>query len=419
MATATTQYCVHCHGEESEFVGDVDLSGRTVKSLVDDPELILKLIEVLDTQQMPPEDEPQPAPELRRRLLADLRALSLEAVADAPAVVRTPIRRMNRFQYDNAVSDLFQLNCTLFALPERAMRGHDEYFDPASGKMPDRVRVGNRALGKSQMIEPRLAGVAAFPQDLRAEHGYDNQGDHLSLSPLLMEAFLTLGRTITTSPDFGPQRVGIWESFFAAPDDGANLASEVRTRLQPFLSKAFRRPPDDELVDRYARFVTREIDAGSDFTDAMLAAAAATIASPRFLYLYEANAPRADVPGPQAIDDFELASRLSFFLWGSLPDDGLLAVAAAGRLSEPDVLNRQIDRLLRDKKLKRFCDSFPSQWLQLDRIVSSIPNRQLFPRFYFGKYRVSMHMMLEPLLLFETVLIENLPITQLIDPDFT
>ena len=75
--------------------------------------------------------------------------------------------------------------------------------------------------------------------------------------------------------------------------------------------------------------------------------------------------------------------------------------------------------MLRDHKLKRFCDSFPSQWLQLERIISSLPNPEKFPDFYFAKYRDSMHMMLEPLLVFETVLIENQPITQLIDSDFT
>ena len=89
------------------------------------------------------------------------------------------------------------------------------------GKMPEVVTVGSRPLGKSQMIEPRLAGVAAFPQDLRAEHGFDNQADHLSLSPLLMEAFLQLGQSITQSKDFGPRTVGIWDSFFLAPQQNA------------------------------------------------------------------------------------------------------------------------------------------------------------------------------------------------------
>ena len=96
-----------------------------------------------------------------------------------------------------------------------------------------------------------------------------------------------------------------------------------------------------------------------------------------------------------------------------------MKLASSGELSNPEVLIAQADRMMNARKLKRFCDSFPSQWLQLDRIVSSIPNREQFPKFYFLKYRASMHMQLEPLLLFETVLIEDRPITDLIDPNFT
>jgi hypothetical protein len=69
--------------------------------------------------------------------------------------------------------------------------------------------------------------------------------------------------------------------------------------------------------------------------------------------------------------------------------------------------------------MKRFCDSFPAQWLQLERIISSVPDPEKFPEFYFAKFRVSMHMMLEPLLLFETILIEDRSILELIDSDFS
>ncbi len=110
---------------------------------------------------------------------------------------------------------------------------------------------------------------------------------------------------------------------------------------------------------------------------------------------------------------------MSFFLWGSIPDEELLQLAVAGELNETSVLENQIERMLKDRKLKRFCDSFPAQWLQLERIISSVPDPDIYPDFYFAKFRASMHMMLEPLLLFETVLIENLPVTQLIDSDFT
>lgn len=417
IAALAQQYCVACHDAGGDAEGDVELSGLTPETLKRDPELIRKLIHVLDNREMPPEDEPEPTAAQRDAFQSQLQAILPTAIANSTRRQRTPIRRMNRFQYNNAVADLFELNCTVFTLPERVMREHKGYFDPASGKMPDSVTVGNRPLGKSQMIEPRLAGVAAFPQDLRAEHGYDNRGDHLSLSPLLMDQLVKLGRSITESPDFDAKRVGIWDEFFAAPDSD-QLQEEIHNRLQRFLTTAFRRIADPALVDRYAGFVNAKLKAGDEFTAAMKAAAAAAIASPRFLYLYDADTGESQ-DDDKLVNDYELASRLSFFLWGSLPDESLLGLADEGVLSDPEVLRQQTERMLQDKKVKRFCDSFPTQWLQLDRIVSSVPNQTKFPNFYFSKYRASMHMMMEPLLLFETVLIEDLPITQLIDSDFT
>lgn len=422
-------YCFGCHGADGSDSGDLRLNDVTLHGLSSDADLVENLLHVIETREMPPEGEPQPTADQRGRMTTELRALLRSAVAHSSDRPRTPIRRLNRFQYNNAIVDLFDLDCIVFTLPERALRVHKDYFDPASGRMPATVTVGNRPLGKSQLIEPRLSGVAAFPQDLRAEHGYDNRADHLSLSPLLMEQFLKLGQSITQSPDFNSEHVGIWHGFFAAPAADADVPREVRRRLRPFLTKAFRGRFDENLFDRYARFVLQNIASGATFTDAMKETAAAVIASPRFLYLYEAplgnvgggdvGAGDADAGPADQVSGRELASRLSFFLWGSLPDAQLLSLADQGELHQPEVLMEQVDRMLRDKKLKRFCDSFPSQWLQLDRIVSSIPDRETFPDFYFSKYRMSMHMMLEPLLLFETVLIEDLPITQLIDSDFT
>ncbi|MCM2374228.1 DUF1592 domain-containing protein [Rhodopirellula sp. ICT_H3.1] len=408
-------HCVKCHGANDELEGDVDLLRLDEDSLRADVELIQSLIDVLELEEMPPEDEPALNPQLRTSLVAELNAIMHEAIAKETIFARTPVRRMNRFQYNNAVIDLFDLQCTVFTLPERMMREHGNYFQPATGKMPDHVIVGSRPLGKSQLIERRLAGVAAFPQDLRAEHGFDNRGDHLSMSPLLMEAFLGLGESVTQSPDFNATNVGIWDKFFATPDSENDSRGEIRARLEPFLSKAFRRPIDATTLNRYTSFALQELVRGTDFTEVMKSIAGAAIASPRFLYLYD-QASSSDTA--ETINDIELASRMSFFLWGSLPDETLLNLAAKGELHHEDVMNDQIGRMLQDRKLKRFCDSFPAQWLQLERIVSSVPNPDKYHKFYFAKFRVSMHMMLEPLLLFETVLIEDLPITQLIDSDF-
>ena len=283
--------------------------------------------------------------------------------------------------------------------------------------MPEVVTVSSRPLGKSGLIEPRLAGVGPFPQDPRAEHGFDNRGDHLSLSPFLLEAFFKLSRRIVQSQNFDGRTVGIWQTFFLPPaTDEAKTV--VRARLEPFMNKAFRRPVPQALLDRYTKHVHAQLDAGVGFTDAMKEAVSAVLSSPRFLYLYDQP---ATSKGAEPLDGYDLASRLSFLFWGSIPDDELLRLAGDGSLSRPAVLRAQVNRLLADPKLKRFCDSFPAQWLQLDRIISAVPDKQLYPDFYYAPpdYRTTMDMMMEPLLLFETVLIENRSILEFVDSDYT
>jgi hypothetical protein len=417
LQPAFARHCVECHGKDGKVKGKLDLLRiRDVEAFKSDPELIEVLIEVLDEGEMPPESNPTLRPALRDQMLVELRDLLKAALGGHKSFAHTPIRRMNRFQYNNAVIDLFRLNVEVFALPERMMREHGRYFDPGSGKMPDTLKVGSRPLGKSQLIGKRLHGVTPFPQDLRAEHGFDNRADHLTLSPLLLESFFRLGQSIVDSDDFGPRSCGIWNEFFATPESNEGLALAIRTRLQPFLARAFRRPVEPALVERYARQVESRMEAGEIFTVAMKGVAAAAICSPRFLYLFDGAGSGS---GVQPLTDLELASRLSFFLWGSGPDEALIDVAGQGRLREPAMLEEQTERLLRDRKLKRFCDSFPSQWLQLERIIASVPDQERYPGFYFAKYRLSMHMMLEPLLLFETLMVENRPILELIDSDFS
>lgn len=417
LAHTVKARCVKCHGADpDDLSGDVDLRSFTADQHQPDAELLRQVIEAIEFGAMPPEDEPSLEDELAAKLINQLTTQLHSAVANEDALPHVPMRRMNRFQYNNAVVDLFDLKCIVFTLPERMMRDHGGYFQPQTGKMPDVVSVGSRPLGKSQMIEPRLAGVAAIPQDLRAEHGFDNRGDHLTLSPLLMQEFLRLGKSITESPDFTPRNVGIWKTFFAAPEPNLDAKQEARTRLETFLTRAFRRPVEPDVLDRYSQYIARQLDANVEFSEAMKSAASAVISSPKFLYVYDQKSAGEE---STSIDDYELASRLSFFLWGSIPDQTLLDLAATGKLSSPEILEQQIDRMLKDVRLKRFSDSFPTQWLQLERIISSVPDPETYPDFYFSKYRNSMHMMLEPLLVFETILVENRPIRQLIDSDFT
>ena len=411
--------CVKCHGQDGKVKGKMNLL-KIEKSgdLASDLERLETIIDALDAREMPPEKEPELEPGVRNQLVTELRRLLHAGATAEKGYASIPIRRMNRFQYNNAVADLLKLKVVVFPLPEKMMRDRSGYFRPETGKMPSALEVSSRQLGKSALIEPRLAGVGPFPQDLRAENGFDNRGDHLSLSPILMEAFLKLSRRIVQSPNFDKRTVGIWQEFFAPPGKEMQLNDEVRKRLGIFLGRAFRRPAEKELLDRYTDHVTGQIKSGKPFTEAMKEAVSAVLASPQFLYLYDTPAAGGEI---ELLDGYGLASRLSFFLWGSIPDDKLLQLAGSGELVDPKVLEEQVNRMLLDRRVKRFCDSFPAQWLQLERIISSVPDEKIYRDFYYAppNYRTSMDMMMEPLLLFETVLIENRSILDFIDSDYT
>ena len=418
------EHCVKCHGENGKAKGKVNLLElESEGDLQARPGLLEKLIGVLEDREMPPESEPAIEPAKRTQMVRHLKA-TLDAALETQPFGATPIRRMNRFQYNNAVIDLLELDREIFSLEERPVRRRDDYFWPATRKMPDKVRVTCRPLSKDIDNErpEGFRGVAAFPQDQRAEHGFDNRGDHLTLSPLLMESFLELSRSIAASPDLNPEECRSWNRLFAEPSD-SDSTKALRARLKKLLRRAFRRPVDTQTLDRFTEFARSQVVAGASFEDSMRATVGAVLGMPDFLYFYESDddigeSDRTD-RGRQRVDDFELASRLAQFFWSSIPDDTLLDLAEAGKLSDPETLSAQIDRMLDDRRSSRFCDNFPTQWLQLDRLVTAAPDRKKFPHFYFRGYRTSMHMMSEPLLLFETVYIEDRSILDLLDPKFT
>ena len=414
-------YCIECHGMKGKVKGEVNLISFTEgKDLKGDPELLQTIMEVIDFGEMPPEGN-QPIDNTERKMIvAELKKLLAESVSGSEEdLVKAPIRRMTRFQYANAVKDLLELKVEVFPLPEKMMRDRSGYFKPASGKMPAKMMVSSRPLGKSGLIEPRMDGVAPFPQDLRAENGYDTQGDHLSLSPLLMEDFFRLSQSIVKSPSFNPKNVGVWTQYFEKSKRGINQMDELKSRLQHLLKRAFRAPVDDKTFSKYYSFAEQEMNQGMGMGDAMKDVFSAILASPRFLYLYDRGGEESREP--ESRQNLDLASRLSFFLWGSVPDDQLLEVAMEATLRQDEQLTRQVDRMLTDEKVKRFCDSFPTQWLQLDRIISAVPDEKKYRDFYYGPplYRTTMDMMMEPLLLFETVLIEDRSVLELIDSNYT
>ena len=179
-----------------------------------------------------------------------------------------------------------------------------------------------------------------------------------------------------------------------------------------FSGTPFGGPVNEETLQRYATYASANMKKGLSFPESMKKVVSAVLSSPRFLYRSVA----ADATERQ----FELASNLSYFLWASCPDLELLRLAESGELSNREVLGETVDRMMVDPKIERFLDTFPSQWMQLENVLAATPDPQINKYFSLDKTNpASLQMVLEPLLLFDTVFIEDRPIVELIAPQFS
>lgn len=188
--------------------------------------------------------------------------------------------------------------------------------------------------------------------------------------------------------------------------------------LRDFARRAFRRTVSDEDIRPFLARVKTRLGQNYSFEQAMRVGLRAVLVSPSFLFLREkpATASASATPSAPALDDFALASRLSYFLWSSMPDEPLFKLAEARKLREPGVLREQVERLLRDPKAKAFTENFTGQWLSLRAIDATSPDRTLYPE-YDDILKVAM--VKETLLFFEEVLKNDLSLTSFVASDFT
>ena len=195
------------------------------------------------------------------------------------------------------------------------------------------------------------------------------------------------------------------------PTKDGDLA-EARECLKRFGLRAWRRPVTEAEIDRYVKIMQGELAAGENFRSAYLAAMVGILVSKNFYYIEEGSVqePRAQV------NDWELASRLSYFLWSSLPDEELFAAAQAGTLHQPEVLRAHLVRILGDAKIDRFTGSFPRQWLQLHRVGMFPPDAGLYPD--YDKW-LETSMVLETAGYFGEVFSKNLSLREFLASDWT
>lgn len=194
--------------------------------------------------------------------------------------------------------------------------------------------------------------------------------------------------------------------------EGGKTAEEARRGLEKFATRAFRRPPSEAELDKYLSLVDSEISAGSDFVSAVKTAMLGILCSKDFLYIVEGSA--GDQSGK--IDDWELANRLAYFLWSTMPDDELFALAEAGTLHETGMLQGQVARMLDDPKARRFAEGFPRQWFQLQKVGMFTPDSNLYPE--YDKY-LERSMIRETTAFFTEVLEKNLSLKEFLHSDWT
>ena len=195
--------------------------------------------------------------------------------------------------------------------------------------------------------------------------------------------------------------------------------------LRPLAERAFRRPVDQATVDRLVQIaLVTDQQADTLFEEGIRQAVAAILVSPRFLFRAETQPQPNDASKIVMLDEFALASRLSYFLWSSIPDEALLNLARQGQLRAQ--LTSEIDRMLKDPKADRFISSFVGQWLQsrdvttvnvIPQVVLKLKSQEEGFRIFNGDVRRDMQREAE--MLFEYVLHENRPVTELLTADYT
>ena len=316
VAPVLAQYCFDCHGDgaaTAEVAFDQFASDR---QLLQSRELWWKALKQLRAGFMPPQGEPRPSRGELQRIEHWIKTAVFEIDPQNPDPGQVTLRRLNRVEYRNTIRDLVGVE-----------------FDTAG----------------------------EFPAD-DTGYGFDNIGDVLTMSPLLLEKYVAAAESVVKQRGY--------EQLFPGEVPATDLerrqyAGELLSR---FAARAFRRPAEPETIERLVALAMSVAEQpGRSFEAGMARAVTAILASPRFLFREETVEPAMPPAHPQ-LDEYSLATRLSYFLWSTMPDEELFRLAAEHKLREN--LSGQVGRMLADPRSKQFVRQFTGQWLQARDIDS-------------------------------------------------
>ena len=339
------KYCHKCH-DAAKKKGELDLTSyKTGEQVAAGLEVWQKAIERVNAFEMPPEKSAQPSHDEKASIIRWFGKIPKGKLdCNQIATDRTQrfyrgyvmSRRLNRTEYANSFRDLFGVD---------------------------------------------LDAGRSIPADGSAGEGFDNNGDALFTSPILIEKYMDAAERVLSAllPDGKPAATPAVDAarrrLLVAP---ANRDAAGKT-VAAVAGRAFRRPVDSVEVERYLGMFDRARGRGDSFEASLRLALKGVLLSPHFLFLVE---PEPKEGGVYRLGPYALAQRISYFLWSSLPDDELLRAAGDGSLLDPETLRGQVRRMLKDPRSKALGESFACQWLELEPLGKTVrPDAKKFPEF--------------------------------------
>jgi hypothetical protein len=269
---------------------------------------------------------------------------------------------------------------------------HAGYFDAPPGK-PAVIEIEERLAAKNDTIKVTPVGLPFVY--LKPDNVAEYPGPGLHIHWIEVEGPL---------PEAWPTES--YRRVFGEADPKKGTLADAEKVIKELLPRAFRRPVAEGEEKPFVDLVAKSLDAGIPFETALRMGLKAVLTSPKFLYFREPAGP---------LDDHALASRLSYFLWSTMPDEPLFALAKSGELHKPEVLKAQVERMLKHPKAKAFTENFTGQWLSLRDIRATTPDKMLYPEF---DELLEWSSVRETHLFFEELLKEDLSVRNVIDSDF-
>jgi mono/diheme cytochrome c family protein len=368
-----SNYCYDCHsGSEPEGGVSVDFfeANEPLDKRVD---VVEKIIRVLKEQEMPPADYDQPT-SVDRVAAIDWVETQLKNF-DCGSVSRpgrVTMRRLNRVEYDNTIRDLTGLDLGL---------------------------------------------AKDFPSD-DVGNGFDNIGDVLTIPPILLEKYLSAAAEVAAKVMADPEATKRVFPFEVENEEDLEQVVEVSKRnAEHFMERAFRRPVKSKESNRMFELMRSAfMEKGLGPEKIRETIIMATLSSPHFVYKVEADEPSDFVDGIRPLNDYEIATRLSYFLWSSMPDERLFQLAEAGKLRTAEQIEAAVDWMLDDPKAVALTNNFAGQWLQLRDLQNLSPDPDLFPEFD-DDLRAAMRKETE--LLFASLIQDNRSCLDLLDAEYS